>query len=133
MIDSDTPMTPTAAVIDDQSLLRVALVAAVRRALGDCRVTEFEDADAFLASVEAGARFDLVTLDLNMPGLSGMAAVSRIRQRLPGARLVVISSLAEWNAADEALAAGADLYVAKSGTGVQDLADAIAGRGWFRH
>jgi DNA-binding NarL/FixJ family response regulator len=58
-------------------------------------------------------RPDLVLIDINMPGMSGLTAVSRIKALEPDIRVVVVSlnESEEFRAAAEA--AGADGYIAK--------------------
>jgi len=58
---------------------------------------------------------DLVTLDLEMPEMDGIAMLRELQVRFPRIRVVMFSSLTERGAAStlEALAAGADDYVAK--------------------
>ena len=55
----------------------------------------------------------LVLLDLNMPGLSGLETLPRLREALPDTKIVILttSKAAENEAA--AMAAGADAYVSK--------------------
>lgn len=58
-------------------------------------------------------RPDLVLIDINMPGMSGLAAVRRIKAVTPEVRVVVVSlnESPDFRAAAEA--AGADGYIAK--------------------
>ena len=58
-------------------------------------------------------RPDLVLMDINMPGMSGLAAVRRIKTLAPEVRVVVVSlnESSDFRAAAEA--AGADGYIAK--------------------
>lgn len=59
---------------------------------------------------------DVVTLDVEMPGMGGLATLSQLRLRRPGLRIIMVSSLTHSGAAVtiEALSRGADDYVAKS-------------------
>ncbi len=58
---------------------------------------------------------DLITLDLEMPEMDGLAMLRELQPRFPRIRVVMFSSLTERGAAStlEALAAGAADYVAK--------------------
>ena len=68
-------------------------------------------------------RPELVLIDINMPGMSGLAAVRRIKAVEPDVRVVVVSlnESADFRAA--AVAAGADGYIPKRdfATGVMAL------------
>jgi two-component system chemotaxis response regulator CheY len=55
----------------------------------------------------------LVLLDLLMPQMSGMEALSRIRVRWPSAPVLVISSMDSDRLVQQALAAGAAGYIMK--------------------
>jgi DNA-binding NarL/FixJ family response regulator len=63
---------------------------------------------------------DIVLLDLAMPVMDGLQALPGLRERLPGARIVIFSGFEHEALAREALAAGADAYVEK-GTSVMQL------------
>jgi CheY-like chemotaxis protein len=58
-------------------------------------------------------RPDLVLMDINMPGMSGLAAVRRIKALEPEVRVVVISLNESEDFRAAAEAAGADGYIAK--------------------
>ena len=62
---------------------------------------------------------DLLVLDMNMPGSSGVPLIERLRLQCPGLPIVVLSMLNEGQVVSRALAAGAAGYAAKaSGIGV---------------
>ena len=65
---------------------------------------------------------DVVILDIDMPGLSGLEVARRIRARRPGTRIVVFTGEPTWRA--RALAAEADAFVLK-GAPAADLIEAI--------
>jgi adenylate cyclase len=73
-----------------------------------------EDGERALALIE-GQAFDLVLLDVMMPGLSGIDVLRRVRERWPGSDLPVIMATARDNSEDvvEALGLGANDYVTK--------------------
>lgn len=93
---------------DNRSVLRRRLV---KR---DFAVVEAETGEEALDLV-AGQRFDLVLLDVMMPGLSGIEVLTRIRQDFSSQELPVIMVTAKSFSEDvvEALQLGADDYVTK--------------------
>lgn len=58
-------------------------------------------------------RFDLVLLDLVMPGLSGLEVLRRIREKLPRLPVIMFSAFASVENAVEAMRQGAQDYVTK--------------------
>jgi adenylate cyclase len=99
-------------VVDDSELNRDML----SRRLGSrgFAVEVAEDGERGLASIEQQA-FDLVLLDVMMPGLSGIDVLKRVRERWPESDLPVIMVTARDTTEDvvEALQLGANDYVTK--------------------
>lgn len=57
---------------------------------------------------------DIVLIDVNMPGLSGIGAIRMLRKTLPELKIVVISAFDDDHYVRDAMTAGADGYVLKS-------------------
>ena len=75
---------------------------------------------------------DVVLLDLNMPVMNGLDAVPHLRARLPGARIVVLTTGQGPDERRRALAAGADALIVKPDrifTLGDELRTALAGLG----
>ncbi|MDP9378057.1 MAG: response regulator transcription factor [Actinomycetota bacterium] len=58
---------------------------------------------------------DVLVLDVNMPGESGLSALSRLREEFPETAIVVLTMQADPQLAREALREGARAYVLKEG------------------
>jgi DNA-binding NarL/FixJ family response regulator len=58
---------------------------------------------------------DVVVVDLNMPGLSGVEVTRRLVERTPASRVLVVSVSAQEDDVTEAVLAGASGYVLKEG------------------
>ena len=56
---------------------------------------------------------DVVLMDLNMPGMGGLAATERIGQQFPGVRVIILSGHAQEPYPSRALEAGAAGYLCK--------------------
>lgn len=67
-----------------------------------------------------------ILLDLNMPGLSGLAALPRLLEEAPRARLVVLTGYSSIATAVEAIKLGAIQYLCKP-VGVDDIVRAFIG------
>jgi DNA-binding NarL/FixJ family response regulator len=111
------------AIADDHAVVR----SGYRRLLElDARVeivAEFSDGESayrWLASNEA----DVLILDLSMPGCGGLAALDRLRQRVPGLRILVFTMHESADLAEQTLRLGAAGYVTKSSP-PESLVDAV--------
>jgi len=62
---------------------------------------------------------DVVMMDLRMPGTDGIAATAALRERLPGARVLVLTTYADEDAIVPALQAGARGYLTKDASAEQ--------------
>ena len=72
-----------------------------------------DSGEAALARLEAGASFDLVILDLNMPGLGGAGTLPLLRQLRPELPVVLATGRATQQAANLAAATVAVSILAK--------------------
>ena len=59
-------------------------------------------------------RPDVILMDLRMPGTDGIAATADLRQRLPSARVLVLTTYADEDAIVPALQAGARGYLTRT-------------------
>lgn len=103
-------MTPTKIlVVDDEPQIRRTLRAAL--ALWGYAITDAASGEAAVAML-AETSPDLVLLDLNMPGMGGLAACRQIRDRCDAA-IIVLTVRSEEKDKVAVLDAGADDYVTK--------------------
>src|SRR5687768_14117543 len=77
-------------VVDDNGDTRFS-TARILKHLG-CEVTEFPDAYTALKLLVFHNPFDVIFVDVFMPGMNGLQLVEIIRVRYPDARVVLISS-----------------------------------------
>jgi two-component system, OmpR family, KDP operon response regulator KdpE len=97
-------------IVDDDALLRKALRTSLRPS--GFAVEEARSGDEALAMVERRL-FDLVLLDINMPGISGIEACRRVRAISPRIGIIMITVRDSDDDKIRALDAGADDYLAK--------------------
>jgi DNA-binding NarL/FixJ family response regulator len=64
-------------------------------------------------------RPDVIMMDLRMPGTDGIAATAALRERLPAARVIVLTTYADEDAIVPALQAGARGYLTKDASAEQ--------------
>lgn len=104
------------AVVDDHPVVREGLVAALSGREGLEIAASFGSAEELLAS---RAQFDVVLLDLELPGMSGIDAIERI-----DAAVLVLTAYASDEQIERALQGGARGYLLK-GASLDDIDRAI--------
>lgn len=97
-------------VVDDEKNLRVTLA----QILGDegYSVETCASGEAAIEECRQQA-FDLVLMDVRMPGIDGVEAFRTIRQRRPGARVVLMSAFTDEETRVAALKDGATAFLRK--------------------
>ena len=116
-------------IADDHELLRRGLKTILVEAFTDLVVGEAVDARQALEAVEKKA-WDVVLLDINMPGRSGLDALQDIKRVRPQMPVVVLSVFPEKDYAVRAFKLGASGYVSKqsaSGELLAAIRKALAG------
>ena len=106
------PMPVRIVLVDDHQLLRDGLRLRLR-VEPDLEVVG--DAGSLREAYQQieSTRPDLVIMDLNLPGESGLDAIAKIRTSWPGARVLVITGTTDPGAAREVVQAGAEGFVRK--------------------
>jgi DNA-binding NarL/FixJ family response regulator len=120
-----TEMSPVIRVLvaDDFPMVRDALSAAL------ARHPQIEVAGVAANGIEAVEKAhalqpDVVVLDLRMPGMSGLMALTRMTTELPHVRVLLLTACEEPDAVIDAVSAGAAGFVTKRISGAE-LAEAV--------
>ena len=97
-------------VVDDEEIVRRSYA----RILGemDCEAQAAADGEQALRAMEQQP-FDVVLLDLRMPGAQGMEVLKAIKHRWPASEVVIVTGYPSVESAKEALQLGAYDYLAK--------------------
>lgn len=111
-------------VIDDHAMVREGLQQILRKLGPNVVQYEAQDAESALLLLETEDDFDLVLLDLMLPGTSGLSLLGILRKRYPAIPVVVLSALDDLDTVNRAMRLGAAGYVPKSGDG-ESLLDAL--------
>ncbi|MES2975623.1 MAG: response regulator transcription factor [Pseudomonadota bacterium] len=105
-------------IADDHHLVREGLKMAVQQLEENVEVVEADTLGKAIAAYRAAPGFDLVLLDLNMPGSTGLMALDGFEQSCPDARVVVVSASYDMNTVQTAVRRGALGFIPKlSGKG----------------
>lgn len=99
-------------VVDDHAIVR----SGIRRLLAEIADLELHEAAHGEAALELvrGGPFDLIILDLNLPGLGGLELLRRLVKVSPRAAILVFSLHTEAIYANRAMEAGARGFVSKN-------------------
>ncbi|WP_163851308.1 response regulator [Pseudooceanicola aestuarii] len=102
-----------ALIIDDHPLFCDALSMTLRMIVGIDAVSVAQDLGTAIAKVEADPGHDVILLDLNLPDVSGLDGLIRLKQAAGRVPVIVVSSLSEASVMRAAIAAGAAGFVPK--------------------
>lgn len=100
------------AVVEDDSQLRQTLEAFLNRTPGMCFVAGYGSAEEALEHARKDNP-DVVLMDIRLPGMSGVACVSHLREILPSAKAVMLTAYEDDDDVFQSLAAGAFGYLVK--------------------
>jgi DNA-binding NarL/FixJ family response regulator len=101
-------------VIDDHPLVREGLKHVLAGLQDGAQVTEAADADAALAALGHRPDFDLVLLDVNLPGRDGLSLLAEIGRVAPDLPVVMLSGVQDPALMRASLDAGAAGFIPKS-------------------
>jgi DNA-binding NarL/FixJ family response regulator len=108
-----TPEQLRVVLVDDHPVYREGLAKLLRESGVDVVAQAGNGADAMSIVEEAAP--DVVVMDLNMPGMSGVDVTRKLVERTPASRVLVVSVSAQEEDVTEAILAGASGYVLKDG------------------
>lgn len=101
-------------VIDDHPLVTDALLHAAKLVDSGAQVQAAPDLDRAFELAGATPDFDLVTLDLGLPGCSAMQALERFRERFPNLPVVVVTAVSDRASVLAAVDRGAMGFIPKT-------------------
>lgn len=99
---------------DDHVLFREGLRRLLEQLKEGATFQEASNFDELLEMAGAGEGYDLVLTDLRMPGWPGFTGIEMLREKQPGAKVVVISASEAHHDVRDALEHGAAGYIPKS-------------------
>ena len=99
---------------DDHALFREGMAHVLTQLHNQLELFEAGTCDEALRIAAEQPELDLLLLDLNMPGIHGLAAVSAFRHKFPDLPLVVLSAVEAHDDVEQVLDAGASGFIPKS-------------------
>jgi len=130
--DSQQQLRTTIWIVEDRDLLRESYAAIIEGADGLALGLACRRCEEAVAALEAGALPDpdIVLMDIELPGMSGVVGVEEVLRRRPEVKVVMLTIHADRNNVFEALRAGATGYLLKPSSEdeiVRAIADLHAG------
>ena len=110
-------------IVEDNPGLRRSLVRLVNHATGMACVGAWPEGKSALAQLPA-LKPDVVLMDINMPGMSGIECTARLKQICPATQVIMVTVYEDANSVFHALQAGACGYMLKRAS-TAEILDAI--------
>lgn len=111
------------AIVEDEEAIRNSLMVLLNNCDDIDLVDTFSDGETAVQFLSAH-KVDVALFDINLPGISGIEAIARLKARQPEMQFMVLSSYDDPDYIFKALRAGATGYILKS-TPTDKLIDAI--------
>jgi DNA-binding NarL/FixJ family response regulator len=112
------------AIVEDDDWIRENLAGQIDLAPGYCCVSRYRTGEEALAGLPSEAP-DVVLMDINLPGLSGIECVRRLKTLRPSLTILMLTVYEESDQIFDSLRAGASGYLLKR-SAEKELLEAIA-------
>jgi two-component system, chemotaxis family, chemotaxis protein CheY len=84
-------MEKTVLVVDDSRLSRMMIAAFIKESHPTWKFIEGGSAEEAMVNVNQ-AQVDLMTIDMNMPGMDGLTLGKQLKERFPAARVALVTA-----------------------------------------
>lgn len=101
-------------IADDHPLFREAITNVIESGFPGTETLETEDLETALKLAQENEDLDLVLLDLNMPGMSGLNGLISLRNEAPTVPVVIVSAEDDKQIVLQAITCGAVGFISKS-------------------
>jgi len=105
---------PRVLIADDHPLYCDALRAVVPQACPGADMGDAASQAEVLAAVAGERAYDLVLLDLNLPGAVGLSCLHALRRAAPTTPIVIVSAVSDPKIMQDAIMGGASAFIPKS-------------------
>lgn len=116
-------MPITIAIVEDVVATREHLLTVLARVRGLKCLRACASGEEALRMLPADAP-DVVLMDINLPGMNGIECIARLKEQLPQAQMLILTTYEDGDMIFDSLRAGASGYLLKS-TPPSELAEAI--------
>jgi len=101
---------PRVMVVDDDITIRQTMFFILRN---ECDVTKIESGAKAIEQLNQGIEYDVVSLDIHMPGMSGIETLKVIKKYIPDIEVLITTGSSNIETAKQALKFGAFDYINK--------------------
>lgn len=106
-------------IVDDHQVVRNGLKRLLDNASGKLDVVAEAGSAPELFTILQHTAADIVLMDINLPGMDGLAATGFIKEQHPGIKVIILSMLDNEKYVTKALEAGALGYLTKTATRIE--------------
>ncbi len=110
---SRTPQTIRICIVEDDNLIRDGFALLINSTYGYKIVNTYQRCEDALKNLEVDAP-DVVLMDINLPGMSGIEGIIRIKKIRPKTNIIVVTVYENDDLVFKALCAGAGGYLTKN-------------------
>lgn len=102
-------------IVEDDSIVRESLVSFFETKKEVATISAFNSVESFIAAIQNQVqnRPDIIILDIQLPGKSGIEGIPAIRQLLPTCDIIMLTTFEDSEKIFSALCAGACSYLSK--------------------
>jgi DNA-binding NarL/FixJ family response regulator len=111
-------------IADDHPLFREALISALRPLFENVDIIQSDSLESTLKALQQNLDFDLILLDLNMPGSDSFYGLIRVSQDYPDVPVAVVSASDSVEVVSKVMNLGAKGFIPKA-TPSRTIADAL--------
>jgi two-component system KDP operon response regulator KdpE len=116
-------------VVDDEATARVSLAEVLR--LEGYEIATAASGEEALSLLDKSEPFDLMVLDLKMPGMDGLQVTEAVQETHPGTVIILLTAFGKLETAIQAIRQGAHDYLLKPST-IPDILESVR-RGLDKH
>lgn len=111
-------------LIEDNALFATGVQRVVASLEGMTCSARFSSVEQAFAALKAGPPPDVILLDVQLPGLDGISALTTFKARAPRSRVIILTVFDDADKIFRAVCAGASGYILKS-SGIDQIGEAI--------
>jgi DNA-binding NarL/FixJ family response regulator len=106
-------------LVEDNEIFATGVQRTIDRMDGMKCGGKYQSVEQAFVALESGGKPDVILLDVQLPGMDGITALSRLKAMVPEAQVVILTVFDDADKIFRAVCAGATGYILKSSTGAE--------------